>query len=326
MKKLTPKMEKNICDLIRNSHIARERPAHLKEAETEYIRAGIAGGLPWDVQVSDGTIGCMPLNNVCYGQCFAAHLANKQGVDFGKRVERILNEDLLRRDLRKMPDQKWLRYGWNSDPSWNWDKAIRVGEIAKEFGKLTVYNTKFRIKPSQKQLRSLLGLEAEIRLSVSAMDNQEDFDYRFGILREYRDMGGAVACTVITSKYRYPELNQRQEELIQYLWKNDIPSGEMPFRASSKPGTGNLMAKNALRVPGSTDKWFGRLFPEKLFLPVLASISPHYNGLKTNSLAKLDRGYIKSITQDEIPTYQELLSGKGILPDKIGKAPIYNPK
>src|SRR5687768_6656952 len=88
------------------------------------IRAGRAGGLPFDSITSDLYLGCLPATQICYGSCFAARGAFAADYDFGTRVENVLDADLLMSDLRALPaNQSFLRNGWNSDASWNWPKA-----------------------------------------------------------------------------------------------------------------------------------------------------------------------------------------------------------
>jgi len=282
------------------------------------------GGLPWDMQTSDIMVGCLPLDKVCFGQCFAAHLANKQGINFAKRIRRILDEDLLNQDYNNMPaKQKWVRHGWNSDPSWNWDMAIKVGEITRKNGKHIVYNTKFHVQPTDKQIAKLLEIKAEIRLSLSAIDEQDVLTKRFKIFEKFRTKGGIGIITFISSKYKYKELNERQEDIVKYIVMHDIPAGEMPFRVSLKYGTGKLIEDGFFKVPECNAVWFGRLYPKKLPLPVLASTAPCYAGLKTNKLSKVTPKYIKKITVDPIPTYSSLCKGKNLIPDAVGKAPVY---
>ena len=102
------------------------RHTGLATLAAELIRAGRPGGLSFDSLTTDLFLGCLPATQICYGSCFAARAAFDAGVDFARRVPNVLDEVTFTDDLERLPgDQKYLRNGWNSDPSWDWSQAAR---------------------------------------------------------------------------------------------------------------------------------------------------------------------------------------------------------
>ncbi|WP_233420535.1 hypothetical protein [Xenorhabdus nematophila] len=140
---LTKEQERTITRLIRESNKQYTLDNGLKFAESMLIRAGIAGDLPFNSLTTDVVTGCLPESMACYGICFSAISSWKSGIDFGKRIDNKLDEDIFTRDLKALPNsQKYIRCGWNSDPSWNWLISTRMAELAREAGLLMIFITK----------------------------------------------------------------------------------------------------------------------------------------------------------------------------------------
>src|SRR5690349_16117470 len=114
----------------------------LRVPAPEKIRAGKAGGLPFDSLTTDLFLGCLPANRVCYGNCFAATAAFTSGVDFGTRVRNVLDKELFRSDVARLPaSQRFLKNGWNSDPSWDWSLARDLAVLVHAASRHVVFIT-----------------------------------------------------------------------------------------------------------------------------------------------------------------------------------------
>ena len=320
---ISAERKRQIRDLIRNGYLVVGMPAEPRSATVDYVRVGKYGGLPWDVQTQDVVIGCLPVSSVCYGQCFAAEHANAQGIEFGRRVNRLFDEVILRDDFDHLPDeQHWVRQGWNGDPSWNWTNAIRLGQIANSYGRHIVYNTKIFRQPSDEQWDQLVSIGAELRVAVGALDVNGSFENKLEQLLEYRERGGVAVATIITSKYRYSDLNDAQDSIVNYLREHDLPACELPLRASILQGTGELLDASAVET--DSFRWFGRLFDEELRIPILCSTNSSYTGLPSGKDSEISGELLSAVAMDITPTFDQLRGGASGVPSRVGKAPKYD--
>lgn len=273
------------------------------------IRAGRAGGLPFDSLTSDLMLGCLPATQICYGNCFAARAAFESGYDFGTRVPNVLDEETFRADLDALPeDQGYLRNGWNSDASWDWATAARLTELIHASGRHTVFITKvFRPVPEDLATR-MAALGAELRISVSAFDTEAQLRLRTRTSVQYRAAGGVVVPVIMTSRFRDAELAHRQDLIVDYFRERDFPLGENSLRFV--PGSPVLEAieTDALRSTSDTgDLWSGRLY-EDLPVPTLTSVPAQYRGLASGYLSENDAGSLAALWHEPVPTHTQVLS------------------
>ncbi|SFN71618.1 hypothetical protein [Xenorhabdus japonica] len=164
--------EKFIKQLVRKSNEAYSNEHKLKPAEPMLIRAGVAGGLPFNSLTTDVVTGCLPESMACYGMCFSAVSSWENGIDFGKRVVNQLDETIFLSDLHTLPhSQKYIRCGWNSDPSWNWPISARMNELARDMGLLMIFITKAFCKMPDNIMQRLIMAEAEVRANGSKLNS-----------------------------------------------------------------------------------------------------------------------------------------------------------
>ena len=157
------------------------------------IRAGKAGGLPFDSLTTDLFLGCLPPSRVCYGCCFAARTAFKAGYDFGTRIANLLDSDTLSNDIARLPAfQAFLRNGWNSDPSWSWRQAGKLARLIHDHGKHIIFITKAFQPVKDAEMADLVETHAEIRVSLSAFDTKAQLKHRLRFIERYRDSGGRL--------------------------------------------------------------------------------------------------------------------------------------
>ena len=283
--------------------------AKLKIPEGGSIRAGRAGGLPFDSLTTDLMLGCLPAAQVCYGSCFAAKGAFESGYDFGSRVPNVLDEELFRIDLAAIPAaQGYLRNGWNSDASWDWPKAVRLTELIGESGRHTVFITKvFRALPGDLAAR-LAELGAELRVSVSAFDSKPQLAMRAKAVEQYRGVGGVAVPMIMTAAFRDEVLVRRQDRIVAYFRDRDFPMGENSLRFVPGSPVLDSIDHSACRPTADTrDLWSGRLFPD-LQVPTLTCVPAGYEGLQSPYLSKNDPEFLMSLWHESVPLHADVLS------------------
>ena len=204
-----------------------EADRNLLPATPQLVRAGCAGGLPFDSLTTDLYAGCLPAREICYGNCFAARAAYSAGIDFGRRVANILDRATFVSDLKALPaGQKFLRNGWNSDPSWSWQNALKLARWIRESGRMTIFVTKSFASIDPQILRGLAAVGAELRVSVSAFDSAAQIRHRLNTIQSYRDAGGCSIPLVMTTIFNRSELNLRQDQLVAHVLEHDLPAAE----------------------------------------------------------------------------------------------------
>lgn len=274
------------------------------------IRAGKAGGLPFDTLTTDLFGGCLPGREVCYGNCFAARAAYAAGIDFGARVPNILDRDVLCADLERLPaGQKFLRNGWNSDPSWNWRDADVLSQWIRESGRLTIFNTKSFTRLQPDTLRSLAAVKAELWVCISAFDSDAQIEHRIDTIETFREAGGCAVPLVMTTRFSEPELNAKQEQLVQYMIDHDLPAAENSLRfAPTSPVTAVLDRRRMRQIASTGDFWSGRLYEGVLRVPTTSSLPSGYSGLQSSYLSRNDSDFLDSLFFDPVHTHEEVLA------------------
>lgn len=283
----------------------------LRVPEPTVVRAGRAGGLPFDSITTDLFLGCLALPQTCYGSCFAARAAYLRGFDFGVRVENIIDREVLLADLSSLPaSQRFLRNGWNSDASWNWPKALQLVEIIRETNRFVVFVTKC-FKPIRDDLaRALVASGAELRISVSAFDTPSQLKQRIDALLAYRAAGGIAIPVVMTAAFAADELANRQDWIVDRIAEHDLPGAENSLRIPADLPVVELLAYERVQVlDESGDLWAGRIYVDALPVPTTASLPGDYPGLTGSYLSGIDLEWLESWRCDPIPTHDEVMSG-----------------
>lgn len=292
--------------------------------EPQLIRAGKTGGLPFESLTTDLTLGCLPPAQICYGNCFAARAAFNAGFNFGKRVENILDEEIFLSDLDALPkSQGYLRNGWNSDPSWRWNKALRLAELINSSGRHTVFITKCFLAPDETIMRSLAALGVELRVSISAFDTKSQLDCRIKTIENYRKHKGVAIPLLMTTRFKDQSLNVKQDKIVQYVVESDLPAAENSLRFNASSPVMELIDESACRqVAESGDLWCGRLYPDTAIkIPTTTSIPPHYQGLQSPNLSENNPDFLKSLWYEPVPSHEEVKSKKSLnKPTKCGVA------
>jgi hypothetical protein len=276
------------------------------------IRIGRAGGLPFDSITSDLYLGCLPKTQICYGSCFAARGAFDAGYHFGIRVENVLDPEVVLSDLQALPvNQGFLRNGWNSDASWNWTKALELASLIRESGRCTVFVTKYFRAINHATLSELVRIGAELRISVSAFDTPSQLRQRQEGLLGFRAAGGVAIAMVMSTIFADPQLNQRQDDIVDWIIHHDVPGAENSLRFPPHLPVSRLLDRNQVGVvEESGDLWAGRLYGDRLPVPTITSVPADYPGLPWRRYSELDLDQLKAWRSDPVRSHEEVISSK----------------
>lgn len=243
------------------------------------------------------------------GTCFAAKGFWEQGIDFGIRKQNILDLQLIEKDLEALPKtQGYLRNGWNSDPSWNWEKSNELAGILRAHDKLTIFISKVFNKPSRETLLKLVSNKAEIRVSISALDNNAQLRTRLEFIQDYRKSGGIVIPILMSASYNLKELQERQDNIVNWLVKEDFLIAENSLRFPVTAAITTLVDLSKTKpVYHSNDVWSGRLYEDQAIFPTTTSIPDSYSGIPTAYSSEFDKSILPSLFIDPVKTHQEVM-------------------
>lgn len=306
----TTDVDKDVSSLVRDSYQQYKSGDGLTIPESGIIRAGKAGGLPFDSLTSDLQFGCLPATQICYGSCFAAKVAFESGLNFSHRQDNVLDETLLRRDLSILPKERgYLRNGWNSDPSWNWEKALQLATIIRDYDKATLFITKAFVKPDTQTMKKLAAVKAEIRVSISAFDSKAQLRQRLMTIEQYREVGGVAIPLVMSAAFNDQLLLEKQQRLVDYVVDRDLPAAENSLRfEQNAPVTQLIDLSRCGQVASTNDYWAGRLFDNELLIPTTTSVPPEYCGLESPYLSKNSKDFLASLWFEPVRTNREVLT------------------
>jgi hypothetical protein len=311
----TPVFDKGLQRLMRRA-VADSNNAYLPAGALakptgELVRAGKAGGLPFDSLLSDIVVGCLPAKTACYGSCFAAMASFQAGVDFGVRVANTLDEDLLCRDLDALPlEQRFLRIGWNSDPSWDWELTARIGAILRARGLHMIAVSKSFTRLKASTVQSLAAAGVELRISVSAFDSDAQLRHRFDTMLRHRDAGGVAVPLVMTTRFKDAGYQARQESILQDVLGHDLPGAENSLRFPQGSPVAKLLDPDEVRpLAGSGDLWGGRLYAADLTVPTTTSLPASYSGLPSGYRSRLPLAFLGQLFHEPVRTHEEVLLG-----------------
>ncbi len=171
----------------------------------------------------------------CYGECYAAKIAARYGIDFTKSVSRQFmdreHRDTLVRHIQKFP-AKWYRVGVAGDPCHDWKHTIAVLRSLRWTGKTPVIITKHWTALTDKQVGDLKWLGAVIGTSTSGLDTDAEMAHRVKQIDRLRAAGVQSVCWVITCEYGTSEWAQAAKKKQDYLLTLS-PVIDCPLRASA---------------------------------------------------------------------------------------------
>ena len=158
----------------------------------------------------------------CYGECYAAKIATRYGIDFSTSVprgfvDRWQHRDILVRQLRAHP-LTWYRIGVMGDPSHAWNHTLAVIRNLRTGERTAVIVTKHWRPLSDDHLSQLLELDVVVHTSASGLDTEARVDHRirqherllhFGV----RSLIRLVTCSFGESEWA-AQARHRQDRLL----------------------------------------------------------------------------------------------------------------
>jgi hypothetical protein len=168
----------------------------------------------------------------CYGECYAAKIAVRYGIDFTVSVSRkLMPWDLVQIfSTVKNHHASWYRIGTAGDPCHDWENTISVCEQLKDTGKIPVIITKHWIPLTDNQLARLAQLNAVINTSTSGLDTDAQIKYRVAQIERIKAAGIHSVNRVVTCDYGDTEWALACKEKQDYLLTIE-PVIDNPLRA-----------------------------------------------------------------------------------------------
>lgn len=179
----------------------------------------------------------------CYDECYAAKIAARYRIDFGRVVlRRFADESHFVGIVRKInsANMQFIRIGEMGDPSWNWDHTLSIIERIRPYSLKEIVVITKHWQPIPERLYGALDGVC-INTSVSAMDSPADLSYRLG---EYEKLRGrcesvlrVVTCSFNTDNERGALLAGVQDSLL---------NGRRVIETVFRPGVDNAFVADGV--------------------------------------------------------------------------------
>jgi hypothetical protein len=298
-------------------HLRTDGP--LRPMPLEEVRLGRRGGLPYEFLSTDLYSGCLPIGALCYANCSLGLVTIEHGFDFGDRKPNLFDEARIAADIAHLDaGQRWIRQGWNSDVSLSatgWRRAARLAELLRDAERHLVLLTKAFRQPEDAVLDRLAAAGVELRISISAIDDDRALAGRLDLLTAYRQRGGIAVPYLMTMALRTPRLRQRQDALLDWIVRGDFPAAEHPLRLNTDNPLSHHLDPAAVFVHPKfpAQRWSGRLYPGQLLLPSPPSLRPSYRGPGSRWHSRVDWHEVSRHFDHGTPTRQALDRGEADL-------------
>lgn len=144
---------------------------------------------------------CLKNNpNGCYDDCYAKKIASRYGYNFGITINRGFYKDDSQLYMFNMHDERhqdsiihaikkinmpFVRIGEMGDPSQDWEHTINICNIISSAKKPIVIITKHWKQIPDNLISDIEKLNIYIHTSISAMDSENEIDYR---LSQYKKL------------------------------------------------------------------------------------------------------------------------------------------
>lgn len=156
----------------------------------------------------------------CYGACYANKLASLYGYDFAVSVSRKIipqEKAIIERKLRAH-DANWFRIGTMGDPSHDWAGTVEVCEWLGKI-KTPVIITKHWVSATDEQLARLKMAGAVINTSISALDTQEELDWRLMQIHRISGRGLISVARIVSAKFGETPEGRRMSKIQESLFQ-----------------------------------------------------------------------------------------------------------
>ncbi|MCY4178657.1 MAG: hypothetical protein OXD32_09240 [Endozoicomonadaceae bacterium] len=157
----------------------------------------------------------------------------------------------------------------------------------------------------------LVDIKAEMRVSISALDTNNQLEQRLNFIENYRMLGGIVIPVLLTAIFKDIRLMNRQNNIVNWLVQKDFPAAENSLRIPEYSYVANIIDKSKTRfMEGQKDFWSGRLYTDKLVFPTATSVPDNYRGIRSGYLSQLNTSSIDRLFFDEVKIHQEIMHKK----------------
>jgi hypothetical protein len=162
-------------------------------------------------------------NGGCYGECYAARIASRYGVDFGTAVSRRTFCDLwhlgtIYKILNSYAAIGWYRVGVAGDPCHDWANTVSVVWALRHQAKAPVIITKHWAILTDEQIDKLRRIKAVVNTSVSGLDTDSELAHRVSQAMRLRAAGVHSPIRIVTCEYGTSawarSCNEKQEYLL----------------------------------------------------------------------------------------------------------------
>jgi len=159
----------------------------------------------------------------CYGECYAARIALRYGVDFGTAVSRRTFCDLwhlgtIYKILNGYTAIRSYRVGLAGDPCHDWANTISVIWALRHQAKIPVIITKHWAMLTDEQIDKLRRIKAVVNTSVSGLDTDTELAHRISQAVRLRAAGVHSPIRIVTCQYGESawarSCNEKQEYLL----------------------------------------------------------------------------------------------------------------
>lgn len=197
----------------------------------------------------------------CYGDCYAKNIADRYGFDFLKvKLRRFTSNDeqLMLFGFKdkdhinqivkaiKASDMPFVRIGEMGDPSVAWEHTLNVCKEISEAGKPIVIITKHWKAIPEAILKDVSKLNLCVNTSISALDEEDEIEYRLGEFERLKSVCHSVlrivSCDFNKDHAEGLDRHLVQEELFKAAGENVI---DTVFRPSP---TNPWVTKNIINV------------------------------------------------------------------------------
>ena len=166
----------------------------------------------------------------CYGNCYANKIASQYGYDFPVSVSRKIipeEKNMIERKVKAHPSN-WFRIGTMGDPCHDWNGTV---EVCEWLGKLKtpVIVTKHWVSASDEQLLRLKAAGVVFNTSLSALDTDEEIEYRLLQFHRIAGLGLISVARIVSAKFGDTDEGKRMDEIQRRLFKLQ-PQIDNPLR------------------------------------------------------------------------------------------------
>lgn len=155
----------------------------------------------------------------CYGECYAAKIASRYGIDFSVSVSRRMMPWDRGNIFRAVRDfsANWYRIGTAGDPCHDWENTVSVCEFLAGTKKVPVIITKHWMTLTDDQIDRLRAVHAVVNTSTSGLDTDAETKHRVRQIERLRAAGVKSVNRVVTCSYGNSEWSRAAREKQEYL-------------------------------------------------------------------------------------------------------------